>query len=77
MNSFYKVKVDYWNEDPKEYSGIVVGVDEGDMMKKLMDYYGRDDVTQVSFWFGDFYENDIVEFDDLKDCPLFDFPQDF
>ena len=73
MNGFYKVKVGYWGEDSKEHSGVVVGADEGDIMKKVMSYYGRDDVEQVSFWFGEFCEEDVVEFDDFKDCPLFDF----
>lgn len=71
MNAFYKAKVDYW-DDNKEYSGVVVGNDEGDLMNKVMKYYGRENVEQVSFWFGEFYEDDVIEVDDFKECPLFD-----
>lgn len=73
MNAFYKVKTCYYNEDNKEHSGVAVGTDEGDIMNKVMAYYGRENVEQVSFWFGEFYEDDVVEFDDFKECPLFDF----
>lgn len=73
MNAFYKVKTCYYDEDNKEHSGVAVGTDEGDIMHKVMAYYGRENVEQVSFWFGEFYEDDVVEFDDFKECPLFDF----
>jgi len=73
MNGFYKVKVNNYGEKPEEWSGVVVGNDEGDLMNKVMKYYGHDNVEQISFWFGEFYDNDVVEFDDFKDCPLFDF----
>lgn len=71
MNAFYKVKVDYWGND-KEHSGVVIGIDEGDLMNKVMKYYGRENVEQVYFWFGEFCEDDVVEMEDLKECPLFD-----
>lgn len=73
MNAFYKVKASYYGEDSKEHSGVVVGNDEGDLMNKVMTYYGHDNVEQVSFWFGEFYDSDVIEIDDFKDCPLFDF----
>lgn len=73
MNAFYKVKTCYYDENNEEHSGVAVGNDEGDIMNKIVDYYGRENIEQISFWFGEFYENDIVEFDDFKDCPLFDF----
>lgn len=73
MNAFYKVKANYWGEGSKEIPGVAVGADEGDIMNKIMAYYGRENVEQISFWFGEFYEDDVVEFDDFKECPLFDF----
>ena len=73
MNAFYKVKANYWGEDSKEIPGVAVGTDEGDIMNKIMAYYGRENVEQVSFWFGEFYEDDVVEFDEFKECPLLDF----
>lgn len=73
MNAFYKVKTCYYGEDNKEHPGVAVGTDEGDIMNKVMTYYGRENVEQISFWFGEFYEDDVVEFDDFKECPLFDF----
>ena len=69
MNAFYKVKTtDYTNT--VEFSGIVFGKDEADMMKKIIDAYNP---TEVTFWFGENFDTDIVEIDDFKDCPLFDF----
>lgn len=73
MNAFYKVKANYWGEGSKEIPGVAVGTDEGDIMNKIMAYYGRENVEQVSFWFGEFYEDDVVEFDEFKECPLLDF----
>ena len=72
MNAFYKVKAN-WGEGIKEKSGVAVGTDEGDIMNKTMAYYGRENVEQISFWFGEFYEDDVIELDDFKECPLFDF----
>lgn len=72
MNAFYKVKT-YYDNEAEERSGVAVGIDEGDIMNKVMAYYGRDNVEQVSFWFGEFYTNDVIELEDFKDCPLFDF----
>ena len=69
MNAFYKVKTtDYTNT--VEFSGIVFGKDEADMMKKIVEAYNP---TEVTFWFGENFDTDIVEIDDFKDCPLFDF----
>ena len=73
MNAFYKVKTNYWGEGSKEIPGVAVGTDEGDIMNKIMAYYGRENVEQVSFWFGEFYEDDVVEFDEFKECPVLDF----
>ena len=72
MNAFYKVKT-YYDDKAEDCSGVAVGIDEGDIMNKVMAYYGRDNVEQVSFWFGEFYTNDVIELEDFKDCPLFDF----
>ena len=69
MNAFYKVKTtDY--TDTVKFSGIVFGKDEADMMKKIVEAYNP---TEVTFWFGENFDTDIVELDDFKDCPLFDF----
>lgn len=73
MNAFYKVKVDYWGEGSKEgRCGVVVGNDESDIMSKTMHYYGRENVEQITFWFGENFEEDVIEFEDFKDCSLFD-----
>ena len=79
MNAFYKVKASFWSENNKntEYCGVAIGNDEGDIMNKVMSYYGRDNVEQVSFWFGENYSEDVIEIEDFKDCPLFDFHQKF
>ena len=69
MNAFYKVKTtDY--TDTVEFSGIVFGEDEADMMKKIVEAYNP---TEVTFWFGENFDADIVEIEDFKECPLFDF----
>ena len=73
MNAFYKVKVGYWGEDGQEHSGAAVGNDEGAIMNQVMEYYGRENVEQVSFWFSENCENDVIELKDFKECPLFDF----
>ena len=46
-------------------------------MNKVMSYYGRDNIEQVTFWFGENYSEDVIEIKDFKDCPLFDFHQKF
>ena len=74
MYAFYKVKTDYWEEGNKnELCGVVIGNDEGDIMNKIMAYYGRENVEQVSFWFNVRYEDNVIEIKDFEDCPLFDF----
>ncbi len=73
MNAFYKVKTCYYEGDNKERPGIAVGHDEGDIMNKIVAYYGRENILQISFWFSEFYEEDVVEVDDIKECPIFDF----
>ena len=73
MNAFYKVKTCYYEGDNKERPGIAVGRDEGDIMNKIVAYYGRENILQISFWFSEFYEEDVVEVDDIKECPIFDF----
>ena len=70
MNGFYKVKSNLYGDDI-EYSGIVFGEDEADMMRKIVQAY--DGPTQISFWFGENFDSDIVEIEDFKECPLFDF----
>lgn len=72
MNAFYKVKTDFWNEK-SECAGVVVGTDESDIMNKVMNFYGRENVEQITFWFSENCEDDIIEFEDFKECPLFDF----
>ena len=66
MNAFFKVKT----TDVGEYSGIVFGTDEGDIMKKIVECY---EPTDVTFHFGLCYDGDIIELVDLKENPLFDF----
>lgn len=79
MNAFYKVKTGFWSENNEdiERCGVAIGNDEGDIMNKVMSYYGRDNVEQVTFWFGENCEEDVIEIEDFKDCPLFDFHQKF
>lgn len=72
MNAFYKVKADFWNEK-FECAGVVVGTDESDIMNKVMNFYGRENVEQITFWFSENCKDDIIEFEDFKECPLFDF----
>lgn len=69
MNGFYKVKSNNYSE-MVEYSGIVFGEDEADMMKKIVEAYSP---TEVTFWFGENFDTDIVGIEDFKECPLFDF----
>ena len=69
MNGFYKVKSNNYSETV-ECSGVVFGEDEVDMMKKIVDAYNP---TEVTFWFGENFDADIVEIEDFKECPLFDF----
>lgn len=69
MNGFYKVKSNNYS-DIVECSGVVFGEDEADMMKKIVDAYNP---TEVTFWFGENFDADIVEIEDFKECPLFDF----
>ena len=69
MNGFYKVKSNNYSETV-ECSGVVFGEDEAAMMKKIVDAYNP---TEVTFWFGENFDADIVEINDFKDCPLFDF----
>jgi len=71
MNAFYKVNLDYLGGLSENY-GVAVGNDEGDIMNKVMHYYGNENVTQITFWFGENYNTDIIEIDDFKECPLFD-----
>lgn len=69
MNAFYKVKTTDYME-PVEFSGVVFGENEPDMMRKIVEAYTP---LQVTFWFGENFDADIVEINDFKDCPLFDF----
>lgn len=70
MNGFYKVKGPYFDQD-KEYCGVVVGEDEADLMRKVVEYY--DKPVQITFWFGENFDQDVIELEDFKECPLFDF----
>lgn len=70
MNAFYKVKSGLYGDDI-EYSGIVFGEDEADMMRKIVQAY--DGPVQISFWFSENFDSDIVGIEDFKECPLFDF----
>ena len=65
MNAFFKVKA--FNEI---YSGVVFGEDEKDIMAKTIECYEPEEVT---FFFGECFDGNIVELADLKESPLFDF----
>lgn len=71
MNLFYKAKVvDY----PKPiHEGVAVGDNIGQITQKIVDYYGNSQVEELTLWFGEFDEEDVIELDDFYDCPLFDF----
>lgn len=72
MNGFYKVK-GTWDTNEEKHYGVVVGENEAELMSKVIEYYGRENVERVSFWFGEFYDCDVIEVEDFKGCPLFDF----
>ena len=72
MNAFYKIKGDPSWGDGKDICGVVVGEDEADLMRKITNTY-HDMLVEVTFWFGENYDGDIIEIEDFKECPLFDF----
>ena len=76
MNGFYKVKGTFYN-DNKEHCGVVIGENEGELMTKVMAFYGADNINEITFWFGEGYDYDVIELEDFKDCPLFDFHKNF
>ena len=72
MNGFYRVKGNFYNTN-EEHTGVVVGENEGELMIKVMQFYGANNINEITFWFGEGYDYDVIEFEDFKDCPLFDF----
>ena len=67
MNAFFKVKTTI---DDKEYCGIVFGMDESELMRKIIECY---EPSEVTFQFGECFCGDIIELTDLKESSLIDF----
>ena len=72
MNGFYKIKGTFYNDNEEHY-GVVMGENEGELMTKVMKFYGAENINEITFWFSEGYDCDVIELEDLKDCPLFDF----
>lgn len=70
MNIFYKAKVYYLDNQPNNGQGVVVAKNEAEAMNKVINYYGKDSIEQITFYFGD--DSDVVELEEIESCPLFD-----
>ena len=55
---------------PNSVLGLATGGSPVGTYKKIVEAYSP---TEVTFWFGENFDTDIVGIEDFKECPLFDF----
>lgn len=68
MFGYYKVK--YWDDcDNKEQfsQGIALGDDEKEVMENVTDFYGHDNVMEVSFKFPSDSAGSVIELEELEE----------